>query len=184
MPLLPKDPVKRTLSISGFVIVGMFAFGFLLVPLYDVFCEVTGLNGKTAGKYEEPVEMIVDTNRTVTVQFLSHIDSGMPWKFKPEIHEVKVHPGEPMTISYHAVNPTGREMIGQAIPSLVPNDAVALFHKTECFCFEEQWLKGGEEAELTLQFVVDPELPEHVKQITLAYTLYDRTAETLASRDG
>ncbi len=181
MALLPQDPIKRTLSISGLVIVGMFAFGFLLVPLYDVFCEITGLNGKTAGKYEEPVELIVDESRTVTVQFISHIDSGMPWKFKPEVHEVKVHPGEPTVIHYHAKNNTGREMIGQAIPSLVPNEAVALFHKTECFCFEEQSLKGGEEVEMALQFIVDPELPKSVKQITLSYTLYDRTEE-LASR--
>ncbi|MFL0798645.1 MAG: cytochrome c oxidase assembly protein [Cellvibrionaceae bacterium] len=182
MALLPQDPIKRTLSISGLVIVGMFAFGFLLVPLYDVFCEITGLNGKTAGKYEEPIEMVVDDSRMVTVQFISHIENGMAWEFKPAVHEVKVHPGEPMVISYKAKNNTGKHMIGQAIPSLVPNAAVAMFHKTECFCFEEQPLDGGEEAELALQFIVDPELPESVKQITLSYTLYDRTDEQVAAR--
>jgi len=113
----------------------MFAFGFALVPLYEVFCEITGINGKTGGRYEVGEDRKVDENRTVTVQFLASNGPGMSWEFRPVTRSVRVHPGEPVTVSFYAANPTGQAMVGQAVPSLAPSEGRLYFHKTECLCF-------------------------------------------------
>lgn len=156
--------------------VGMFAFAvFVMPPIYDVFCEITGLNGKTNGRYVTDGPTTVDEQRLVKVQFIAKNNESMPWQFKPTTTEIRVHPGEPTLISYYAKNPTGRAMVGQAIPSLVPFAATNYFHKTECFCFNSQALAAGEEAELALQFIVDPDIPEHIHTLTLAYTVFDIT---------
>ncbi|WKD49867.1 cytochrome c oxidase assembly protein [Microbulbifer spongiae] len=147
---------------------------FIMPPLYDAFCEITGLNGKTGGRYEA-VPAAVDTSRLITVQFLASNNKNMPWKFTPSVLSVKVHPGEIMDTVFLAFNPTDRDMIGQAIPSLVPFKAAEYFHKTECFCFNQQALKAGAREELPLRFVVDPDLPPSVNTITLSYTLFDVT---------
>ncbi|MBB3063591.1 cytochrome c oxidase assembly protein [Microbulbifer rhizosphaerae] len=154
---------------------GMLVFAvFIMPPLYDAFCEVTGLNGKTGGRYEA-VPAAVDGSRLVTVQFLASNNENMPWSFKPSVVSMKVHPGEATDTVFLAANPTGRDMVGQAIPSLVPFKAAGYFHKTECFCFNQQILKAGESAELPLRFIVDPDLPPSVNTITLSYTLFDVT---------
>jgi cytochrome c oxidase assembly protein subunit 11 len=157
------------------VVVGMFVFAvWIMPPLYDVFCEVTGLNGKTGDKYEA-VEIQVDTSRTVKVQFVATNNEGMPWSFEPMRDSVEVHPGQEMEIRYLARNPTDSDMVGQAIPSVVPFKAAEYFHKTECFCFNQQPLPGGESAELPLRFIVDQDIPKQVHTITLSYTLFDVT---------
>lgn len=156
------------------ITVGMFGFGFLLVPLYDVICEVTGLNGKTGGRYEF-VEAEVDQTREVTVQFVSMNNAGMIWEFGPRQRQVTVHPGELMEVAFYARNPTDRTMIAQAIPSVSPMKAAALLHKTECFCFNQQELGPGEEIEMPLRFFVDQALPADVNKLTLSYTLFDIT---------
>lgn len=159
----------------------MFCFAlFVMPPLYTLFCEVTGLNGKTAGAYKieegsNVNEWGVDTSRTVQVQFLALNNQAMPWEFKPITTTVEVHPGEPTVIEYFAYNPTGESMVGQAIPSIVPNNALKYFHKTECFCFNQQPLEAGESAQLGLSFIVDIDTPEHIEKITLSYTLFDVT---------
>jgi len=154
---------------------GMLVFAiFVMPPLYDAFCEITGLNGKTGGRYEA-VPAAVDSDRLVTVQFIASNNENMPWRFKPSVVSLKVHPGEAMDTVFFASNPTDRDMVGQAIPSLVPFKAAEYFHKTECFCFNQQHLKAGENAELPLRFIVDPDLPPSVKTITLSYTLFDVT---------
>lgn len=165
---------QRTVRNMALLTLGMFGFGFALVPLYDVFCEITGLNGKTGGPYEA-VPVAVDTSRTVKVQFLATNNENMPWEFKPMQTEVVVHPGQQTKISFLARNNTGRDMIGQAVPSLVPIKAVDYFHKIECFCFNHQPLKAGESAELALLFTVDQDVPKLVNTITLSYTLFDVT---------
>lgn len=153
----------------------MFAFAiWVMPPLYDLFCEVTGLNGKTKGKYEA-VAAEVDTSRTVTVQFVAINNKSMPWGFKPKDFSVDVHPGEAVNTHFVARNPTSKVMIAQAIPSLAPKNATDYFHKTECFCFNSQTLGPGEEAELGLQFIVDQDLPRGVRTITLSYSLFDIT---------
>lgn len=168
----------------GAVVVGMFIFAvYVMPPMYDLFCEVTGLNGKTAGKYQA-TEVVVDRSRQITVQFLATNNENMPWAFKPQMQSIKVHPGEEVEVRYLATNPTASAMVAQAVPSVVPFKAAEYFHKTECFCFNQQPLDGGESAELPLRFIVDQDIPKQVHTITLSYTLFDITDRlTLASND-
>lgn len=173
---------KLTVKLAG-VVVAMFVFAiWVMPPLYDAFCEITGLNGKTGDQYQA-VEVKIDTSRTVTVQFVAVNNAGMPWSFTPHLQSVEVHPGQEMEIRYLASNPTGVDMVAQAIPSVVPFKAAEYFHKTECFCFNQQALTGGATAELPLRFIVDQDLPQQVHTITLSYTLFDVTDRvSLASR--
>jgi cytochrome c oxidase assembly protein subunit 11 len=161
------------------IVVGMFVFAvWVLPPLYDVFCEITGLNGKTGGRYQA-VEIAIDTEREINVQFIATNNESMPWSFGPEMSSIKVHPGQEVEIKYLATNPTDRPMMAQAVPSVVPFKAAAYFHKTECFCFNQQLLNAGESAELPLRFIVDQDIPKHVRTITLSYTIFD-ISENLA----
>ncbi len=158
--------------------VAMFLFAiFVLPPLYDVFCEVTGIGGKTGGRYVA-TDAVVDESRTVRVQFVATNNGEMPWEFAPKVFEVKVNPGQPVPVAFLARNTTELDMVGQAIPSVSPSNAARYFHKTECFCFNSQPLAAGEEAELPLVFIVDPELPRTVHTITLSYTLFDVTGRS------
>ena len=157
------------------VCVAMFAFVFVvMVPLYNVLCEALGINGKTGGRYEV-AESVIDTSRTVKIQFVANFNEQMPWEVRPNINDVEVHPGEPTNITYYAHNTQGRDMVAQAIPSVVPSRAAEYFHKTECFCFNRQPLVAGGEADLGLQFIVDPDLPKDIQTITLSYTIFDVT---------
>ena len=155
--------------------VGMFAFGFALIPLYDVFCDIAGINGKTAETAYEAVEVKVDTSRTITIQFVAENNDGMVWDFKPEVTSIKVHPGQATDTTFYARNPTPRDMVGQAIPSVSPGRAAEFFHKTECFCFNQQELAGRSDTDMPLQFIVDQDLPADIQTITLAYTIFDVT---------
>ncbi len=156
------------------VVVGMFAFGFALVPIYDVMCQAFGINGKTAGAYDGT--QTVDEARQVRVQFLATNAAGMVWEFKPVGDELAVHPGASNEMLFIAHNPTDKPMTAQAIPSVAPSKAAAFFHKTECFCFTQQVLQPGERIEMPVRFIVDRDLPADVKHLTLAYTLFDITA--------
>lgn len=178
---------KSTRTLVAKLMVGavaMFFFAiFVLPPIYDVFCEVTGLGGKTGGKYVAK-EVGIDKSRTVKVQFIATNNGDMSWGFKPMVYEVEVHPGEPTPVKFWAHNPTEKSMVAQAIPSVTPLNAARYFNKTECFCFNQQPLQAGAEAELPLVFIVDPALPSAVHTITLSYTLFDvteRSGDALAS---
>jgi len=160
------------------LVFGMFGFGFALVPLYDVFCDITGLNGKTNGTAVAYAADGIDTSRMVTVQFITRTAKGIPWQFKPVINEVKVHPGEMKFVNFYAKNEAAHDIVGQAVPSVSPGLAAAYFQKIECFCFTQQPLKAGEEVEMGLQFYVDLELPKDITTLTLSYTLYDITGST------
>ncbi|CAM3929254.1 cytochrome c oxidase assembly protein [Rheinheimera salexigens] len=169
-------------TLTGKLIVmslAMFGFGFALVPLYDVFCDLTGINGKTATTAASTEAAIIDTSREVIIEFIARPNKDMPWIFKPEISRIKVHPGEVHRINYLATNPTQRFIIGQAVPSVAPGQAALYFHKIECFCFSQQQLAGGKDMLMPLQFYVDPALPERFSTITLSYTLYDVTANAV-----
>ena len=173
-----KDNSTPVLCVKlGATVVGMFIFAvFIMPPLYTLFCDITGLNGKTGGQYTQDVnDLGVDTSREIKVQFIANNNESMPWEFRPIDTSIVVHPGEPTVIKYYAHNPTNKAMTGQAIPSLVPYKAVSYFHKTECFCFNSQPLQAGESAELGLSFIVDIDIPDYVKTITLSYTLFDVT---------
>lgn len=161
----------------GIAAVLMFGFGFAMVPLYDVFCDITGLNGKTGRiELEEALSQQVDEDRLVTVEFLATVHSDLPWEFRPMVRKIKVHPGEVTEVNYYAMNKTDNTVAGQAIPSLAPGLAAKYFNKTECFCFTRQSLGPGEGKEMPLRFVVDPALPENVRTVSLSYTFYQAEA--------
>jgi cytochrome c oxidase assembly protein subunit 11 len=164
------------------LVVGMFGFGFALVPIYSVFCKVTGLGGKTGGVYAYDASAVQpDPSRYVEVSFITDDSAGMPWEFRAETSLVRVHPGELTEVKFYARNPTDHVMVGQAIPSVVPLPAAAHFHKTECFCFSRQVLQPGQEIEMPMRFFLAPELPRSVDSISLSYSMYDVTA--LAAAD-
>ncbi|RDV24838.1 cytochrome c oxidase assembly protein [Alteromonas aestuariivivens] len=158
------------------VVVAMFGFGFALVPLYDVFCDITGINGKTDSRAAVYDSIPIDQSREVTVEFIARTNAGMPWEFQAQTTRVKVHPGELNTVSFFVRNPSGRSIVAQAIPSVSPGQAALYLNKTECFCFNQQPLAAGEEAHLPMQFYVDPQLPQDITYFTVQYTLYDVTA--------
>jgi len=172
---------KRIVKRLGIAALLMFGFGFAMVPLYDVFCDITGINGKTGRiDAEEALSQRVDEDRLVTVEFLATVNSKLPWSFKPVIRKIKVHPGEVTAVNYIAVNKTGNTVTGRAVPSVAPGKAAAYFNKTECFCFTQQTLGPEETKEMPLRFVVDPELPEDIRTISLSYTFYLSDTETEA----
>ena len=163
---------KKVVQNLLFAVLGMFCFGFALVPLYDVFCEYTGLNGKTGVQYVSEEQMQIDTTRELKVEFLANVNDGMPWEFKPLTTAVRVHPGEAKRVEYLAKNNTNRDIVGRATPSVSPGQAAAYFQKTECFCFTEQVLKAGEEKIMPVVFIVDPAIDKDVHEITLSYTFF------------
>ncbi|MES2604532.1 MAG: cytochrome c oxidase assembly protein [Pseudomonadota bacterium] len=157
-------------------VVAMFGFGFAMVPLYDVFCEITGLNGKTGGKeVYEATTAEIDTTRVVTVQFASTNNGAMSWEFHPMQNSIEVHPGELNEVKFFARNPSAARVVGQAVPSVSPSIGAEYLHKTECFCFTQQVLEAGESIEMPVRFFVDKALPADVNKMTLSYTLFDVT---------
>ena len=168
---LNKDNKKVTRNLL-FVVLGMFCFGFALIPLYDVFCEYTGLNGKTGVQYVAEEQMQIDSNRKIKVDFLANTNDGMPWEFKALTYSVSVHPGEATRVEFVIRNKTDKDIIGQATPSVSPGLAAGYFQKTECFCFTEQKLKAGEEKIMPVVFIVDPAIDEDISEITLSYTFF------------
>ena len=165
---------KRLAGKLFLVVVAMFAFGFALVPLYDVFCQITGLNGNT-GRIDERVAQAsqVDTSRWVTVEFTGQVMNGLPWEFRPLQNKLRLHPGETAVVKYYVRNMTAETMNGQAIPSVSPPRAASHFKKVECFCFSRQQLEGGQSEEMPVRFLVESDLPEDVKTLTLSYAFYD-----------
>jgi cytochrome c oxidase assembly protein subunit 11 len=164
---------RRVVTRLAVVVLGMFGFGFALVPLYDVFCQVTGLNGKTGRiELEQALSDNVDTGRMVTVEFLATVNSELPWEFRPVVKKIRVHPGEVTEVSYHARNLNDHSVTGQAVPSLAPGLAAKYFNKTECFCFTRQTLGPREARDMPLRFVVDPDLPVDIRTVSLSYTFY------------
>lgn len=149
-----------------------FAFGFLLVPLYDVICEATGLNGKTRGSAVAMADTQVDTARTVQVEFISATMPGMPWEFSAGQSRVQVHPGEIATVHFRVRNMTASTITGQAIPSVSPGKAAAHLQKLDCFCFTQQTLQPGEVRDMPVSFIVDRRLPDDVSALTLSYSFF------------
>ncbi len=178
----PTDPValnlnrqianKRLMQRLGFVALGMFGFGFAMVPLYDVLCEVTGLNGKTNRTAATQLERAVNTERLVNVEFLASVNQSAPWQFRPNVVKMQVHPGEFYRISYFAENKTDQPLVGQAIPSVAPGVAASHFQKIECFCFSRQDFAPHEGRDMPVVFRIDPNLPADVSTVTLSYTFF------------
>jgi len=161
---------------------GSFAFGFALVPLYNVLCAVTGYGDQS--RLRERVAAIEhpDLQRTVTVEFLADVASAGDWEFRPLKRTVEVHPGELYTAQFFAHNLSGREQTAQAIPNIAPSEVAAYFHKTECFCFSPQHFRVNEGRDMPVRFIIDPALPAHIDLITLAYTFYDESSRVTQRR--
>jgi cytochrome c oxidase assembly protein subunit 11 len=152
----------------------MFGFGWALIPLYDVFCEVTGFGGRTNTKAFVPAaSMQVDESRLVTVQFVSNVAQDGEWEFRPQVATMRVHPGKMYTTHYVARNLRDFDTAGQAVPSVSPGNAARYFQKVECFCFTRQDFEGHELKDMPVVFMVDPELPAHIGTVTLGYTFFD-----------
>ncbi|BAX54513.1 cytochrome c oxidase assembly protein [Photobacterium damselae subsp. piscicida] len=172
---MAKQHLRTSLKL-GLAACAMFGFAFALVPLYDVFCDITGINGKTSGEQAQQ-SLQIDTSREVTVEFVAYISPGLQWEFVPEVNQITVHPGANTLVKYRARNLNTQQVVGQAIPSVSPGLAAQYLNKVECFCFNRQPLAGGESAELPLLFYVDPKLPDSISTLTLAYTLFEMKGE-------
>jgi cytochrome c oxidase assembly protein subunit 11 len=165
------------------VTVGMFGFGYALVPMYKAICEATGINILAIGEQvlsgnraKAPANSQVDLTRTITVEF--DANSRGPWDFRPAQRSVQVHPGELTTVMYEFQNIQNRRMSAQAIPSYAPMQAQAHFNKVECFCFNQYTLEPGEKKSWPVAFVIDPKLSKDVTTITLSYTFFEVGGKT------
>lgn len=168
----------RMVGKLGVIALGMFAFGYALVPMYRAICEATGINVLAIGERQVPgnaskvpANTQVDRSRTVTVEF--DVNARGPWHFKPAVRSLQVHPGELTTVMYEFQNIQNRTMAAQAIPSYAPKQSAAHFNKLECFCFTQYTLAPGEKKAWPVAFVIDPRLPKDVTTITLSYTFFE-----------
>lgn len=172
---MASHPENRLLTGKLLVMaVAMFGFGFALIPLYDVFCDITGLNGKTSDS-AQVVSEAPDTGRLVTVEFTGTVNQAGPWEFRPQTVRMQVHPGKLYSTTFFARNLEQRPKASHATPSVAPGKYANYLRKTECFCFNRQDFEGGEGRDMPLRFVVDPALPDYVTTLTLSYTLFDLT---------
>jgi cytochrome c oxidase assembly protein subunit 11 len=160
---------------------GSFAFGWALIPLYDVFCKVAGVGNAEAKAGSANVQEALDPTREVTVEFIADPASVGSFDFRPKAASMRVHPGKLYDTEFYAKNLTQAASVAQAVPSISPTVAARYFHKTQCFCFSPQHFDAGEGRDMPLRFIVDPQLPNNVDRITLAYTFYD-TTEAAAHR--
>ncbi len=182
----------RMLRKLAIVAVGMFGFGYALVPMYKAICEITGVNILALGEKELPgssnarlteiKNTQIDATRTITVEF--DANTRGPWHFKPMQNSVQVHPGELTTVMYEFQNVQDRTMSAQAIPSYAPHEAAAYFNKVECFCFNQYTLAPGEKKQWPVVFVVDSKLSKNVNTITLSYTFFEVGSKTPAAPAG
>lgn len=173
---------SRMLGKLAVITVGMFAFGYALVPIYKTICEMTGINvlalgeQMLTGQKAQASNTQVDTSRTITVEF--DANARGPWEFKPAQRSLEVHPGELTTVVYEFQNVQNRRMSAQAIPSYAPMQASAHFNKLECFCFNQYTLEPGEKKSWPVVFVIDPKLSKDVRTITLSYTFFEVGGKT------
>ena len=175
----PFEALRRRLNLAmlgKLVIVTalMFGFGYALIPLYKKICEITGVNELTqtdSGAVAFAKSTQVDLSRIVTVEFDGNARG--PWRFKPVVSAMRVHPGELATVTYEIANQQNRTMQAQAIPSYIPTAATQYFRKLECFCFKQQTLSPHEAKQFPVVFVIDPKLPKNVTTITLSYTFFE-----------
>ena len=172
-PKQKQDAANKKLGFKLlWIVAGALIFAFALVPLYDVLCSVTGLNGKTKSTADIG-NTKVDETRFVTVEFTSSVMPGLAWNFRPKQASIKVHPGQIETVLFEAKNVTNQTVAGQAIPSVSPGKASPHLKKIECFCFQRQELKAGESKDMPLRFYVSPDIPQDVSVITLSYAFFN-----------
>jgi len=167
---------RRTLFLLMGLAIGMFGFGFAMVPLYGLLCRVTGVQSVEqrtaigAGAVQAAPTGVVQ-DRWVTVKFDTTIHPDLPWKLDPMERKLRVRPGESYKVKFIAENRSGQEITGQAIPSIAPWQATGFFAKMECFCFNRQTLAGNQITEMPLRFSVSPDLPADIDSLTLSYSV-------------
>lgn len=165
------------------MVVGFFGLGFAMVPLYGLICDVTGINkaGGGGGRVAESelMQLGVDYERVVQVEFDSTINEDLAWDVKPKVRSIDVHPGKPYDVVYRATNNSDHTIVAQAIPGITPWQATEHFNKIACFCFDQQELAPGESADLKLRFVLSRDLPTKYNTVTLSYTFMDTDREHL-----
>jgi len=159
--------------------VAMFGFGFLLVPLYDVFCAITGFGGRT-NEVAAVVKEAPDMTREIRIEFVTNVNFYAQFEFAADTDSMVVNPGRMYYATFTAKNLAGEHKVAQAVPSVAPSTAAEYFTKIECFCFTSQEFMADEERPMPLQFIVDPDLPDFVDTITLQYTFFD-TARVAAN---
>lgn len=174
-----KKTHTKLVSILGAAALGMFFFGFALVPIYNSLCKALNINGKTnTAPIAYSGKEALDQQREILVQFVATYNGNVPWTFYPKTKQIRIHPGEMAKLDFYAENKTDHTMSVQAIPSVTPGLAAKYLKKTECFCFTRQTLNGHEAMDMPLLFHLDADLPKEIKTITLSYTLFDVTGKT------
>lgn len=178
----------RVTKKSLLIAVAMFGFGYALIPLYAVICDVFGLNGRfidlkktEQAEYVANVERRTDTTRTIRIEFLTTLNQNLNWEFRAAQNTIDINPGKVNEVMFYAKNLTNRKVVAQAVPSVSPGNAAKYFSKMECFCFTNQTFEPGEAREMPLRFYVDPDLPKRIQTISLGYTFFD-TDRKLASK--
>ena len=169
-----RDNKILTLKLLGFAL-GSFAFGYALVPFYDVLCDLTGFGNQKALAEQRLTTEKPDDTRTITVDFLAELPSVGSWEFRPTVATMQVHPGRLYKTVFFAHNLTGHDTVAQAVPNIAPGKAAGFFRKTECFCFTPQKFAVNEARPMAVRFVVDPAIPRSLDRIVLSYTFYDET---------
>ncbi len=165
------------------VSVAMFGFGFAMWPLYNVFCDLTGLGGRGV-KIAEDAGELQKSDRQVRIRFDATVNSSLPWEFEAIDKSMTVNLGEMSEARYLAANPTGQPLAGHAIFNVTPPEASLYFVKTECFCFTQQVLQANESREMPVYYFIQPDLPNSIKEITLSYTFFADENAKLALTDG
>ena len=164
------------------VAVGMFGFGFAMWPLYTVFCDLTGFGGRGI-QIADGDQVLQKSDRQVKIRFDATVNSGLPWLFEAQQKAATVTLGEMSEAFYLAMNSSEEPIAGRAIYNVTPPEASLYFVKTECFCFTEQVLQANESREMPVYYFIQPDLPDHIKEITLSYTFFrdeNPSAEALA----
>ena len=175
----------RSLSVRLLLMAaGMFAFGFALVPLYDVFCDITGFGGRTnttpaAASASEPA-----AERAIKLEFVTTVNEYAPWEFRSAEAGMTVQPGGLYEATFTATNLTAGTKTAQAVPSVAPQQAAKYFKKLDCFCFTTQAFEANETRQLPVRFIIDPDLPEYIDTITLSYTMFDTARLSRADGGG
>lgn len=169
----------KTLAKLTVATLAMFGFGFALVPFYYKICEVTGINAGAEQSLAKNTQ--IDTNRWVTLEFDANTNEALPWRFKPAVRSMKVHPGQLVQVEYEVTNVGNVPVVGQAVPSYGPARAAAVFKKIECFCFTPQTLAAGETRRMPVLFVLDPTIEADLHTVTLSYTFFETGSQARAS---